>query len=83
MSETTNKPATRPAAARARKTTPAKVTAPAPEAVEETAQKVTFELEAKGTTKTFAKFEAPAGTGCVGTFYAPLGTKTVKVLLVG
>jgi hypothetical protein len=39
-------------------------------------------------TKSYAKFDLKAdvdgnSTGCVGTLYAPLGTRTVKILLVG
>jgi len=36
-----------------------------------------------GDTKSYAVFVPPAGSGCVGKFYAPLGTEEVKVLLIG
>lgn len=40
-------------------------------------------LEFTGETKSYAVFVPPAGSGCVGKFYAPLGTEEVKVLLIG
>lgn len=71
-----------PTAAPARKAAPRKAapkkTAPA------TAAEVSatgYVLEAAGVTKKYAKFTFPEGSGCVGTVYAPLGTKTVKVRL--
>jgi hypothetical protein len=42
----------------------------------------TMVLEYVGDTKAYAKFTPAKGSGCVGTFYAPLGTTEVKVLLV-
>jgi hypothetical protein len=45
--------------------------------------KIQFELAHTGDTKNYAKFEVPTGNGCVGSIYAPLGTVTVKVLLIG
>ncbi len=44
--------------------------------------KVQVNLVYTGDTKKYAKFEPPADSGCVGTFYAPLGTDEVKVLLI-
>lgn len=35
-----------------------------------------------GDTKSYARFVPPAGSGCVGTFYAPPGTTEVRVLLI-
>lgn len=77
MAETTAEKAL----ATARKTTPRKPLAKkaAPVAIETNA--VAFALEPAGSTKTYAKFTFPEGSGCVGTVYAPLGTKTVKVRL--
>lgn len=40
-------------------------------------------LEYSGDTKSYAVFVPPASSGCVGKFYAPLGTEEVKVLLIG
>jgi hypothetical protein len=83
------------APARKRTSTPAKKTAApavkavaepeaeeAQEATESTAEKRTVTWEYVETTKTYEKFKAPAGEGCVGNIYAPLGTKTVKTLFV-
>lgn len=68
---TTRKPAAKRAPA------PKKAAAPAAAEVSATG----YVLEAAGNTKTYAKFTFPEGSGCVGTVYAPLGTKTVKVRL--
>lgn len=74
--KTAAKPAQKPAATT--KTTKAVEEAPAtPESV-----KVQVNLVYTGDTKKYAKFEPPADSGCVGTFYAPLGTDEVKVLLI-
>ena len=57
--------------------------------VEETASadltRFTMELEPHrdGDAKSYARFVPPAGTGCVGTLYVPLGTVKVKVLVIG
>jgi hypothetical protein len=40
-------------------------------------------LEYVGDTKSYAVFTPPKSSGCVGKFYAPLGTEEVKVLLIG
>lgn len=84
MAETTNAPSTgarKPAAKRApAKAASAKAT-PAKAPTAEAANAVAFALDAAGSTKTYAKFTFPEGSGCVGTVYAPLGTKTVKVRL--
>jgi len=68
----TQKPATAPKAK-----PPAEETPATPETV-----KVQVNLVYTGDTKKYAKFEPPADSGCVGTFYAPLGTDEVKVLLI-
>lgn len=70
--KTAAKPATAPKTTKAVEETPA-----APETV-----KVQVNLVYTGDTKKYAKFEPPADSGCVGTFYAPLGTDEVKVLLI-
>jgi len=36
-----------------------------------------------GPTKSFARFQPPKNSGCVGTFYAPLGTVSVRVRIEG
>lgn len=77
---TATKTAAKPAqkAATAPKTTKATEEAPAaPETV-----KIQVNLVYTGDTKKYAKFEPPADSGCVGTFYAPLGTEEVKCLLI-
>jgi len=71
------------------KTTPAKATkaAPAKAAATSTGEdgrtRVPVVLVYVGDTKSYAVFVPPAGSGCVGKFYAPLGTEEVKVLLIG
>lgn len=66
------------------KSTAAPAEAPEAEvaATEPVAQKTTVQWEHVETTKGYEKFKAPAGAGCVGNVYAPLGTKVVKVLFV-
>lgn len=57
-----------------------------PEETEETEvelQKIFVDLEHTGDTKTYSKWQPPSSSGCVGTFYAPLGTTGVKVRLEG
>jgi hypothetical protein len=72
-------------AATTRKRTPAKAAATAtrkaPVKAAAASDAVAFALTPDGSTRTYAKFKAPEGSGCVGTFYAPLGTKVVKVRL--
>ena len=71
------------------KTTPAKAKAAAPAKAaavstgEDGRVRVPIVLEYTGDTKSYAVFVPPAGSGCVGKFYAPLGTEEVKVLLIG
>lgn len=80
--------AARPAAAKA---APAKAAKPAVAAAMEEATKATdgnverlvIELEYQGDTKSYAVFTPPAGSGCVGKFYAPLGTAQVRVAMKG
>lgn len=86
------KPVTRPSRKRT-ETTPtekpkaekpkaAKPAEPVVEAAEESIQRLRFNMEHVGDTKTYSKFQPPEGMG-VGTYYAPLGTQAVKVLLEG
>lgn len=75
MAETTNAPSTGARKPAAKRVPAAKKTTPATPA--ENVQGIV--CEPIGKTKTYAKFGFPEGTGCVGTIYAPLGTRTVKV----
>lgn len=72
----------------ARKATPAKAAAAAkaeaPEAVEvPEVEAYVMELEQMDDTKSYSRWTPPKGSGCVGTFYAPLGTKAVRVKISG
>jgi hypothetical protein len=93
MAEATTRPRSRrakaadEAPATPAKTTPAKATKAAPAAAapikgEDGRVKTPIVLEYTGDTKSYAVFVPPAGSGCVGKFYAPLGTEEVKVLLI-
>lgn len=84
MAETTAKPTTtRPS--RARNTAPK--SAPAKAAPAAAPERVAIELEYAGDTSRYAKFIVPSEPGVKGSvagkIYAPLGTKMVKVLVVG
>lgn len=57
----------------------ASVTVPAPDPA---VQRVPLSLRHVSDTKSYTVWKPEDGTGCVGTFYAPLGTKEVRVLLV-
>lgn len=91
MAEATAPATTRPARTRKPAGTAAKATkAATPKAqpaqgpvTEDGKTRVTLELDFLENTKTYAKFTPPKSSGCVGQFYAPLGTETVKVLLIG
>lgn len=78
-------PATKPAAksAPAAKAAPAKAEATAPAATNVT--RFTVELEHIASTKSFEKFAFPDSYKgvVVGNVYAPMGTVTVKVLVIG
>lgn len=68
------------------KATPAKATKAAAKtapATDENRTKVPVILEYAGDTKSYAVFVPPKSSGCVGKFYAPLGTEEVKLLLIG
>lgn len=68
------------------KATPAKKAAPAKAAPATNADervKVPLVLEHFENTKSYSVFVPPKSSGCVGKFYAPLGTEEVKVLLIG
>lgn len=84
--------ATRPARKRAAKTTaaPAKTAAPkaaAPtpteEATDDNKTRFVVELEFVADTKSYAKWQPPKSSGCVGSVYVPIGTERVRMLLVG
>ena len=85
----TTRPRKRAPAKSTSKTAPA-AAKPAPKAenapavvVDGDKTKVQFDLDFEGDTKSYAKFKVPLGNGCVGSIYAPIGTETVKVLLIG
>lgn len=88
MAETTTRPSrTRKAAEKpAKAATPAKAKA-APAATvavgDDGRTRVPVTLDPAGETKSYAVFVPPKSSGCVGKFYAPLGTEEVKVLLIG
>lgn len=87
MADTTTRPRVRTGATKAAAARPTAEPKPEPkpeptDIADTTKRRVTLELEPLEPTKSYAKFTPPAGSGCVGTFYAPLGTETVKVLLV-
>lgn len=90
MAEATTRPRTRrtSGSATAGKSVEAKATnvkaaeAPTEAEAPDTKKRTQLELDALEPSKSYAKFAPPEGSGCVGTLYAPLGTKTVKVLLI-
>lgn len=83
----TGAPRARSSAAKGTRVTSKTTAAAKPAATEAeapaTVDKFTVELSKIGETKQYGKFVFPEGSGCVGTVYAPLGAKTVKVLVVG
>jgi hypothetical protein len=92
MAETTTRPSRRRSKAADEtpatpvKATPAKKTAPAkatPATGDDGRVRVPIALEHDSDTKSYSVFVPPKGSGCVGKFYAPLGTEEVKVLLIG
>lgn len=87
---------TRPArgARRTSKAAPAKAVAakvaPVAEEAETTAvdaagnvNRLVIALVPVGDTKTYSRWAPPEGSGCVGTFYAPLGATEVRVAIKG
>lgn len=72
---------------RATKATPAKAAATKAEAIEAEAtpevEAYVMELERIDDTKSYSRWVPPKGSGCVGTFYAPLGTQAVRVKISG
>lgn len=83
-SRTRTRAATKSTAAPAKATRSRAKAAPAIQKAAEDGREVyVFDLVHLADTKTYAKFGAPEGSACVGTFYAPLGTKAVKVKLTG
>lgn len=93
MAETATRPtrarASRAAAAKAApakaapKTAVAAAVEDATKVVDGNVERLVIELEYQGDTKSYAVFTPPAGSGCVGKFYAPLGTAQVRVALKG
>ena len=85
MAETTTRPArARKTAPPAKKTAPAKAPVePTAEATESATERYVIDCEWVRDTKTYAVFSPPKSSGCVGSFYTPLGTKAVKVAFVG
>lgn len=95
MAETTTRPrrkatekAATPAKKAAAKATPAKAaSADAPTTAlpptEDGRPRYGVTLEVERETKTYMVFKPPASSGCVGSFYAPLGTDEVKVVIIG
>jgi len=92
MAETATRPTrTRAARTAATKATPAKAAPAKAESVKATAEtdangtvnRIVLKLEHAGDTKTYSKWTPPAGCGCVGTFYAPLGTQSVRIAISG
>jgi hypothetical protein len=68
----------------------AKVAAPVAEEAETTAvdaagnvNRLVIALVPVGDTKTYSRWAPPEGSGCVGTFYAPLGATEVRVAIKG
>lgn len=91
MAETATKTATPRTRTRKPAGTAAAKAAPAPTPKEEpteSTQKLTFSLASMGDTKNYSTFDISTdvngnATGCVGKFYAPLGTEVVKILVEG
>lgn len=65
------------------KATAPKAAAPTPPVTEDGTTRVKLELVKGNDTRSYSVFTPPADSGCVGKFYAPLGTETVMVLLIG
>lgn len=90
MATTTTRPARKRATPAAKATTPAQAVAESPVAAEgapvapeaaasPTVDRTVVQLEHAGTTKSYEKFVFPAGSGCTGNVYGPLGKQTAKV----
>lgn len=71
--------ATKPAAATTKPATPKA----APATDEDLAKVGPIPLDFSHETKNFAVFTPPKDSGCVGSFYAPVGTTEVRVMLYG
>lgn len=95
MAETTTRPTRARKAASTKADKPAKAATPAKAAPAKAAPaanavvgddgrtRVPVQLEHFENTKSYSVFVPPKSSGCVGKFYAPLGTEEVKVLLIG
>lgn len=69
-------------------TAPAKPRRPAPKKAAQVEASFTFDLAPVGDTKNFSLFDQGTDvngnkTGCVGKYYAPLGTTAVQVTITG
>lgn len=74
----------RRAPAKATQSKPAAIAvAEATEVKDGNVERLVVALESAGETKSYSKWSAPEGSGCVGTFYAPLGATEVKVAIKG
>lgn len=86
MPETAQKTGTpRRGGTRANRTAAAKPAASKTTATEKVTTLGAIELEPHpaGDTKQYSRWVPPEGTGCVGTFYAPLGATAVTVTVSG
>jgi hypothetical protein len=82
MAETSEGVSTRAARRTPAKTTPnARKAAPKKAAASDATNATAFACNPAGETKTYAVFQFPEGSGCVGRIYVPKGTKIVKVRL--
>lgn len=70
------------AAPKAAKTAP-KAAAAAPETTEDGKTRLVVHFEYVADTKSYAKWQPPKSSGCVGAVYVPIGTETVRMLLLG
>lgn len=77
----TPEPAAEPKAKATKADKPAKAAKATVEHANGTVERIVIELEYAGETKNYKKFVPPEGTGCTGTFYAPLSAGTVKVAI--
>jgi len=80
--ETTAKVADKPKASKAKTAEAVETVTDEPEQAENV-QRIRVVMEHAGDTKTYSKWQPPQASGCVGTYYAPLGTMSVRVLLEG
>lgn len=84
----TARPPRKPAASRTTAAKAKATEAPPAEEVAAATQALTFSLAQLGDTKNYSTFDISQdvngnATGCVGKFYAPLGTQVVKIRVEG